>query len=316
MVRIIALLVFASQVFGSNVDTQMVSPYVEIQTASGVGAGVVIDVGGKQVVLTAKHVVDDVTECVILKRNDDDDLETRWIADVVAKSETADLAIVKPRTPTGLTSANLCGCVKLERGEDAWYVGTPTGLHASLDKTIINRPSYLIDDQWNKRKYTFLNGNAWYGNSGGPAFVKRGDDYFVIGIIVRLAVITPRTPMAAERLEAIVEFLEEKRDSIAKSAVLVRREPFVSDRETEVVEKVRALVKVKFGGDYRKAFDFYAGADELLGRGELIVVLRDAGVGAALTRGAWADGIIGWLDKDRSGQLSWEEVSALKERKK
>ena len=40
-------------------------------------------------------------------------------------------------------------------------------------------------------------------------------------------------------------------------------------------------------------------------------MLEDAGVGSWLTRGAWADGIIGELDKNKDKSISWEEFEAL-----
>lgn len=318
MLRVLVLLVFSIPAFaGGKVDSQMIAPYVEIRTDSCIGSGVVIDWHGSQMVLTAKHVVDGAKRVVLVKRHDDDELETKWNADVVAMGDgEADLALLKPRTAIGLKSANLCFGVKLERGEDAWYVGSHTGLHAMLEKSVVNRPSYRLKDQWNDRKYTFFNGNAWYGNSGGPAFVKRGDNYFLAGIIVRLAVINERTPIAAERLEAINAFLinvnfEKKECDECEKCCKVA---IPKDREQELKEKVEALVRLKFNGSFRKAFDYYAGKDELVNRRELIFFLEEAKVGNIITRGVWADEIMSMADLDRSGQLTWGEVQALKKR--
>lgn len=211
MARLIVLLLFAFPAFaGGKVDSQMIAPYVEVRSADGIGSGVVIDWNGGQFVLTARHVVELNTPVVLVKRHDDDEMETRWNADVVFVSDEADLALCKPRTRIGLTSAKVSFDVKPERGEDVWCVGTHSGIHASLEKSIVNRPSFWLKDQWSDRKYLLLNGNAWYGNSGGPVFVKRGDDYYVVGILVRLVVMNPRTPMAAEGLRAIELFLKDE----------------------------------------------------------------------------------------------------------
>lgn len=187
---------------------QVISPYVEINSDAGTGSGVVVKYKGEIHVLTARHVVDDYKEARLYKRTDCDNMEQAWVADVVKVSTKSDLALLKPRVPDGLVPAKVDYNVKLSRGEDCWYVGTHSGLHAMLEKSIINRPVYEIDDEFERHKYTLVNGNGWYGNSGGPLYVKRGADYYVVGIVVRLAELNYRTPICAERLEDIREFLE------------------------------------------------------------------------------------------------------------
>ncbi len=82
----------------------------------------------------------------------------------------------------------------------------------------------------------------------------------------------------------------------------------------ELKEKVAALVQNKFGGDWYRGFNHYAlktGGSASVEKEDLLVMLEDAGVGSWLTRGAWADGIIGELDKNRDKSISWEEFEAL-----
>jgi len=82
----------------------------------------------------------------------------------------------------------------------------------------------------------------------------------------------------------------------------------------ELKEKVAALVQSKFGGDWYRAFTHYAalnGSNATVDKEDLQVMLEDAGVGNWLTRGAWADGIIGELDKNKDKSISWEEFEAL-----
>ncbi len=86
-------------------------------------------------------------------------------------------------------------------------------------------------------------------------------------------------------------------------------------QKNELRDKVGKLVRDEFGGDYHKAFDHYDSDVEdgkISGR-ELVKLLRDAGVGNWLTRGAWASGIMAELDTDKDGSISKSEFEeALK----
>ena len=82
----------------------------------------------------------------------------------------------------------------------------------------------------------------------------------------------------------------------------------------ELKDKVAALVQSKFGGDWYRAFNHYAGKNGGTGevdKEDLLAMLEDAGVGSWLTRGAWADGIIGELDKNKDKSISWSEFETL-----
>src|SRR4051794_41345307 len=71
-------------------------------------------------------------------------------------------------------------------------------------------------------------------------------------------------------------------------------------QKQELTEKVTALVRDRFGGDYGKAFAHYdANKDGRIDRAELGRMLEDAGIGSWLTRGAWASGIVAALDADK-----------------
>lgn len=84
-----------------------------------------------------------------------------------------------------------------------------------------------------------------------------------------------------------------------------------SPEAKELRTKVSALVDKEFGGDYRKAFNRFAGQDQHLNRSEVISLLKRAGIGNMLTRGAWADGILERFDANKSGTISWTEFSAV-----
>ena len=77
-------------------------------------------------------------------------------------------------------------------------------------------------------------------------------------------------------------------------------------------DKMTAFVDAWFNGDYRAAFEDYdADKDGVLSRGELKRLLIDAQIGTGLTRWLWVNGIIGDLDKDGDGGISWAEFQAL-----
>ena len=84
------------------------------------------------------------------------------------------------------------------------------------------------------------------------------------------------------------------------------------ENRRELDEKVEALVKSRFGGDYRTAFGHYD-ADS---KDEMKALLSDAGIGRGLTRWAWAKGIIGEVDTSGDGNISWDEFAAVFEGRK
>jgi calcium-binding protein CML len=84
------------------------------------------------------------------------------------------------------------------------------------------------------------------------------------------------------------------------------------ENRKELAEKVAALVATRFGGDYRAAFGHYdANGNGVISKDELTALLSDAGIGSGLTRWAWAKGVIGELDADGDGTISWAEFEAV-----
>lgn len=83
-------------------------------------------------------------------------------------------------------------------------------------------------------------------------------------------------------------------------------------QKQELTDKVTRLVAERFGGDYVKAFDHYDSdkKDGRITKAELDVLLKDAGIGNWLTRGAWAAGIVAALDADKDGTISAAEFQA------
>jgi Ca2+-binding EF-hand superfamily protein len=88
----------------------------------------------------------------------------------------------------------------------------------------------------------------------------------------------------------------------------------MSKEQKELVEKVQALMNSRFGGSspeaMRKLFDAYdRDHDGKIRSGELETLLKDAGVGNALTRGAWIKGIMSAMDTSGDAAIDWDEFS-------
>jgi len=84
------------------------------------------------------------------------------------------------------------------------------------------------------------------------------------------------------------------------------------EHRQEIDDKVTALVKTRFGGDYRAAFAHYdADGNGVIDKDELKALLKDAGIGSGLTRWAWAKGILDEVDTSGDGAISWAEFEAV-----
>jgi hypothetical protein len=87
-------------------------------------------------------------------------------------------------------------------------------------------------------------------------------------------------------------------------------------RAAEVGRKVDDLVRRQYGGDYKKAFQHYAGPNGEVSREGVKQLLRDADVGSDMqipfvgtTRDKYADGLMDKFDTNRNGSVSWSEFS-------
>ena len=78
-------------------------------------------------------------------------------------------------------------------------------------------------------------------------------------------------------------------------------------RARDEAQKVDNLVRTRFGGDYRAAFNHYSGGGREVNREGVRSLLSDAGVGNGLTRGMYTDALMDRFDTNRSGGVSWSE---------
>jgi S1-C subfamily serine protease len=213
-----------------SLQRQVVDPYVQVSTNYGTGSGTALQVGGKVLVLTAGHVVEEVHEAKgkndgkekvkLIKKSHKVSFEVE--AEVVAYSPADDaspaghdLALLLPAGGFALATAELIAKGDpLELGEDAWTIGTPGGLHASLDRSIISITHKTIQEPGKAAypdSFVVVNGNVWYGSSGGGLFVRRATGYKLCGVVVRAVASPsdyPKCPGGAKNQETIHAFLE------------------------------------------------------------------------------------------------------------
>lgn len=86
--------------------------------------------------------------------------------------------------------------------------------------------------------------------------------------------------------------------------------PKLTSQQQEIVDETTAFVKDKFGGDWKKAFDAYAGNDGLIDGDELSDMFSDGGIGPYLFRDQAAAKVIEFIDGNGDGKISWEEFQA------
>jgi hypothetical protein len=79
----------------------------------------------------------------------------------------------------------------------------------------------------------------------------------------------------------------------------------------ELRDRVEALVRERFGGSYRSAFDRYArNRDGRIDTEGLVTLLDDAGLGTRWDGLVWATAILAEIDRERDRGICWVEFAA------
>lgn len=193
-------------------EVAVIRPYVEVRTEHVIGAGTVIKIKGDTLILTAAHVVSNEGEQLksgIVLRQESGGKTVEREAEIVHFSAPEeygghDLALLKPVDVIGLTAAKLGLKLQLTPGQDCWFCGTGGGLHRNLVKTIINRTDYRAVKG---NVFTVVN-SGYSGHSGSAVFVRDGDGYSVVGVIVRLCWNGPKSPTLAQSPKTVADFLK------------------------------------------------------------------------------------------------------------
>lgn len=82
------------------------------------------------------------------------------------------------------------------------------------------------------------------------------------------------------------------------------------ESQASVVQKVTLYVATTFGGDWRKMFDAYAFKGKV-SEDALERMLLMAGVGFAISRPFIANTILGVMDTDGDGCITWDEFQRI-----
>ena len=147
----------------------------------GVGSGVVVNESGD--ILTALHVVVDATEIEVQFADG-----SRAAAQIVSAEPENDIAVLHPDQPPGLIVPAILGNPGAMRvGDEAFVIGNPLGLAASLSAGIIsgfNRSIPVEDGDQRLEGLIQFDAAVNPGNSGGPLLNRQGH---VVGIVTALA---------------------------------------------------------------------------------------------------------------------------------
>lgn len=158
---------------------QMLYTTVRIETRSGGGSGVVIDtLNGFTVILTAKHVIDDVHNKKVRVRFYPS--ESEYVGEVTKISDKFDLAIVIVMNYEHDFVANRNEPKEMLVFQETYKVGAALGHETPLvTEGIVSD----VDE------YEFVTSSpiVW-GDSGGGIFVEEDGEFVLVGISVKLAV--------------------------------------------------------------------------------------------------------------------------------
>lgn len=151
---------------------------VQVQTASGLGSGFIINRMGY--VVTNQHVIAGEREItVVVYRRQPGGLEKQAFTKVkiIAMNGFLDLAILQIDDPAAaaLTFVPIGDSDALTQGQAVFAIGSPLGLERSVSQGIVSIRARENGGRWYIQSTTQINP----GNSGGPLFNSRGE---VVGV--------------------------------------------------------------------------------------------------------------------------------------
>lgn len=163
------------------IQVQLGNVAAEDEDRSGVGSGVVINENGD--ILTALHVVADAHEIEVFFADG-----SRSTAAIIAAEPENDIAVLHPQQPPELIVPAVLGSPNAMRiGDEAFAVGNPMGLSASMSAGVIsgfNRSIPIKDSEQRLEGLIQFDTAVNPGNSGGPLLNRQGQ---VVGIVTALA---------------------------------------------------------------------------------------------------------------------------------
>jgi S1-C subfamily serine protease len=150
------------------------------ESNKGLGSGVVIDDNGS--ILTSLHVVADASQIIVTFA---DGFATEAV--IVATEPEKDIAVLGPMAlPDLLIPATLGNPASLRVGDDAYVVGNPVGLYASMSSGVISgldRTFEPANGTLRMEGMIQIDAAVNPGNSGGPLLNRAGQ---VVGIVTGL----------------------------------------------------------------------------------------------------------------------------------
>jgi S1-C subfamily serine protease len=160
------------------IQTEVPGPNGEVD--EGIGSGVVIDDRGS--ILTSLHVVDNASDIRLTFADG-----TESSATVVVERTENDIAVLAAsQLPELLLPATLGNPYAMRVGDEAFVVGHPLGLYASMSAGVISgfdRSFQPPDSQQKLHNLIQIDAAVNPGNSGGPLLNRHGH---VVGIIAAL----------------------------------------------------------------------------------------------------------------------------------
>jgi S1-C subfamily serine protease len=159
----------------ADVADALLPSVVQIETAAGLGSGVIYDSGG--LILTAAHVVEG-SETVSVRMSDGTQHTGRVLGGVVG----ADIAVVEVDA-TGLPAASLDLDGDIRVGQLAVAIGSPYGLDSTVTSGVVSAVNQSVGGRNGFQSLIQTDAAINPGNSGGALANRNGD---VIGINVSI----------------------------------------------------------------------------------------------------------------------------------